>query len=136
MRIVLSSMLLLALVLSGCASAAGSGRGGGNFNLITFELLREADAEGLNVHQVIERNRPQWFRAGRAPATLGYAEAAAAFARVVLDGIPSGEINDLRRLNTVGVESIEYISASDATTRFGTGYAGGAILVRMRSGPR
>ena len=58
MRIVLSSMLLLTLVLSGCASAAGSGRGGGNFNLITSELLREADAEGLHVYQIIERNRP------------------------------------------------------------------------------
>ena len=132
MRIVLSSMLLLTLVLSGCASAAGSGRGGGNFNLITSELLREADAEGLHVYQIIERNRPPWLRAGRAAPTFGFAAGGAAFARVVLDGIPSGEINDLRRLNTVEVESIEYMSASDATTRFGTGYSGGAILVRMR----
>ena len=132
MRIVLSSMLLLTLVLSGCASAAGSGRGGGNFNLITSELLREAEAEGLNVYQIIERNRPQWFRAGRAATTLGFAAGGAAFARVVLDGIPSGEIDDLRRLNTAAVESIEYMSASDATTLFGTGYSGGAILVRMR----
>ena len=132
MRIVLSSMLLLTLVLFGCASAAGSGRGGGNFNLITSELLREAEAEGLNVYQIIERNRPQWFRAGRAATTLGFAAGGAAFARVVLDGIPSGEIDDLRRLNTAAVESIEYMSASDATTLFGTGYSGGAILVRMR----
>ena len=127
--------LLLVLVLAVCGAAA-TASGGGNFNLITSELLREADAEGLNVYQIIERNRPQWFRAGRAPATLGYAAAAAAFARVVLDGIPSGEINDLRRLNTVEVERIEYMNATDATTRFGTNYAGGAILVHTRSGPR
>ena len=123
--------LLLVLVLAGCGAAA-TASGGGNFNLITSELLREADTEGLNVYQIIERNRPQWLRAGRSAPTLGYAAGGAAFARVVLDGIPSGEINDLRRLNTVEVESIEYVSAADATTRFGTGYSGGAILVRMR----
>ena len=127
--------LLLVLVLAGCGAAA-TASGGGNFNLITSELLREADAEGLNVYQIIERNRPQWFRAGRAATTLGFAAGGAAFARVVLDGIPSGEINDLRRLNTVEVESIEYMNATDATTRFGTNYAGGAILVHTRSGPR
>ena len=27
------------------------------------------------------------------------------------------------------IERMEYMSSSDATTRFGTGYAGGAILV-------
>ena len=123
--------LLLVLVLAGCGAAATASRGG-NFNLITSELLREADAEGLNVYQLIERNRPQWFRAGRGAPTLGYAAGGAAFARVLLDGIPSGEINDLQRLITVEVESIEYVSASDATTRFGTGYSAGAILVRMR----
>ena len=123
--------LLLVLVLAGCGAAATASRGG-NFNLITSELLREADAEGLNVYQIIERTRPTWFRAGRGAPTLGYAAGGAAFARVLLDGIPSGEINDLRRLITVEVESIEYMSASDATTRFGTGYSGGAILVRMR----
>ena len=123
--------LLLVLVLAVCGAAA-TASGGGNFNLITSELLREADAEGLNVYQIIERNRPQWLRAGRGAPTLGYAAGGEAFARAVLDGVWYGEINDLGRLNTVEVESIEYMSASDATTRFGTGYSGGAILVRMR----
>jgi hypothetical protein len=122
--------LLLVIVLAGCGVAATASRGG-NSNRITSELLREASAEGLDVYQVIDRNRPQWFRAGRAAPTLGYA-AGSEFARVVLDGVPHGGLNDLRRINTVEVESIQYISASDATTRFGTGYSGGAILVRMR----
>ena len=123
--------LLFVLVLAGCGAAATASRGG-NSNLIANERLREAAAEGLNAYQVIERNRPQWLRAGRAAPTLGYAKGGAAFARVMLDGVRYGEINDLRRLNTVEVESIGYMSASDATTRFGTGYSGGAILVRMR----
>ena len=50
----------------------------------------------------------------------------------MLNGSLYGDLRDLRRLNTVEVTSIEYMSASDATTRFGTGYAGGAIVVSTR----
>ena len=124
--------LLLVLVLAGCGAAA-TASGGGNSNLITSELLREA--EGLSVYQIIQRDRPRWLRAGRGAPTFGNAvggAASSAFARVVLDGVPYGDFNELRRLDTDEVDSIEYMSASDATTRFGTGYANGAILVRRR----
>ncbi len=126
--------LLLVLVLAGCGAAA-TASGGGNSNLITSELLREADPEGLNVYQIIQRNRPRWLREGRGDTSFGNAAGGAAgsdFARVVLDGLPYGAINELRSLEADQVESIEYMSASDATTRFGTGYSGGAILVRTR----
>jgi hypothetical protein len=126
--------LILVLVLAGCGAAA-SASGGGNSNLITNELLREAEAEGLSVYQIIQRNRPRWLRAGRGDTSFGNVAGGASasdFARVVLDGAPYGDLNALRGLNTVSVESIEYMSASDATTRFGTGYSGGAIIVRTR----
>jgi hypothetical protein len=99
--------------------------------MIASELIREAAAEGLSVYQVIERNRPQWLSASRSAPTLGYGEGGR-FARVVLNGSLYGDLRDLRRLNTVEVTSIEYMSSSDATTRFGTGYAGGAIVVSTR----
>ena len=42
--------LVLVIVLTGCgAAASASGGGGGNSNLITNELLRDAEAEGLSV---------------------------------------------------------------------------------------
>jgi hypothetical protein len=126
--------LLFVLVLAGCGAAATASRGG-NSNLIASELLREAETEGLSVYQIIQRNRPRWLRAGRGDTSFGNAEGGASgsdFARVVLDGAPYGDLSALRSLNTVSVESIEYMSASDATTRFGTGYVGGAILVRTR----
>ncbi len=128
--------LLLVLVLAGCGGAA-TASGGGNSNLITSELLREADPEGLSVYQIIQRNRPGWLRAGRGETSFGNAAGAAGgatsdFARVVLNGVPYGDIDELRSLEADQVESIEYMSASDATMRFGTGYSRGAILVRMR----
>ena len=126
--------LLLVLVLAGCGAAV-TASGGGNSNLITNELLREAEAEGLTVYQIIQRNRPRWLRASRGDTSFGNVAGGAEasdFAKVVLDGAPYGDLNALRGLNTVSVESIEYMGASDATTRFGTGYSGGAIIVRTR----
>ena len=133
MRIQLWSLLLV-LVLSGCGAAATAG-GGGNSNLITDELLREADPEGLNVYQMLERHRPRWLRPTRGDTSFGNVAGGAAgsdFARVVLNGAPYGDVSDLRNLDTHAVESIEYMGGSDATTRFGTGYGGGVIIVRTR----
>ncbi len=122
--------VLVASLLAGCGGMA-TASGGGNSNLITSELLREADPEGLSVYQIIQRNRPRWLREARGDTSFGNVESLA-FARVVLDGAPFGGIDELRSLLADEVDSIEYLSASDATTRFGTGYSGGAILVRTR----
>ena len=126
--------LLLVLVLASCGTAA-TASGGGNSNLITSELLREADPEGLSVYQIIQRNRPRWLRAARGDTSFGNVAGGSEgsdFARVLLDGIPYGDLNALRSLEIISVESIEYMSGSDATTRYGTGYGGGAIIVRTR----
>ncbi len=44
------------------------------------------------------------------------------------------ELADLNRMSTADIETMRYLSASDATTRYGTGYIGGVIEVTMRSG--
>ena len=126
--------LLLVLVLAGCGAAA-TASGGGNSNLITSEQLREADPEGLSVYQIIQRDRPLWLRAGRGAPTLGNAAGGAvssAFARVVVDGVAHGGFDDLRSMRGSDIDEIRYLNARDATTRFGTGYVSGAILVRTR----
>lgn len=133
MRFLLGT-LLIAVVLSDCGGMATAARGG-NSNQIATEVIRAADSEGLTVYQLVQRHRPQWLRVSRGFPSLGGAAGGntlAAPARVVLDGVPYGGLDDLRRLDVTEVEELEYISASDATTRFGTGYMGGAILVRTR----
>ena len=133
MRIRLS-FLLLALVLTGCGAAA-SGSGGGNPDRIGTDLLREADPEGLSAYQMIQRHRPQWLRASRGGASFGGAAGGvqgAALPRVVLNGVLYGEVDSLRGIEATSLDVMEYVSASDATTRFGTGYPAGAILLRTR----
>ena len=53
-------------------------------------------------------------------------------ARVVLDGMDYGRIDALQSLDANDIEEILYLSSSEATTRFGTGYPGGVILVSTR----
>ena len=129
MRVVLSSVLL-SLALSGCASAAGSGRGASRDpNLINNEELRQAEVEGLSGTELIERLRSRWLQ-GRGATSLS--NPASGYARVVLNGAPYGELDVLLNMNVSGIEEMRFLNARDATTRFGTGYDGGAILVVSR----
>jgi hypothetical protein len=43
-----------------------------------------------------------------------------------------GGLDFLQTIRVEMVEQMEYLDASDATTRFGTGHGGGAIVVLTR----
>jgi hypothetical protein len=49
-----------------------------------------------------------------------------------VDGGRRGGVTDLRSLRPAEIAQMDYMSASDATTRFGTGHSGGAVLVTTR----
>lgn len=121
-----SAIMLFVLLAASCSSTGGSS-GGGNADLITREQI-EMLPEGT-AFTVIQRFRSSWLRA-RTQATFGNANPA--YAEVFVDELRYGDINSLSRINTSQIETIEYISATDATTRYGTGYMGGIIRVNTR----
>ena len=47
-----------------------------------------------------------------------------------LDELQVGDVDYLYRISSSQIARIEYLSALDATTRYGTGYMGGLIIVR------
>lgn len=112
------AVLILALTVSGCASG-GSGpervRG-------SSDRIIEAELEPLlqlSAYEAIQRLRARWLttRTGAAP-------------QVHVDGNPQmGGIEALRSLRAAEIQEMQFLSASDATTRFGTNYVSGAILV-------
>ena len=51
---------------------------------------------------------------------------------VFVDGRRFGELPVLRQFGVEEIEEIRFLSASDATTRFGTGYPGGIINLILR----
>ncbi len=123
MHAVLSSVLLT-LALMGCAGVPSSGGSGGGPNQITREQLQETGLEYVSAWEIIERFHPQWLQR----------RGTYSFPRVVVNGLPYGGLDSLRNMLGSDIEEIHYLTAGDATTRFGTGYTSGAILVVTRRG--
>ena len=94
-------------------------------------LIVRAELEeyfGRNALEAIQQLNSRWLRATR----VGGGFSGPAYARVVLDGTHLGPLEELSRISTESVEYIRFLSAIDATTKYGTGFAGGAIEVTSR----
>jgi len=117
-------LVVLALAVApgtaGCASSGGTARpAGATTNRI---VLAELEAlPQMNALSAIERLRNSWLRtrSGDAP-------------QLYVDGARRGGISDLTSILSTEIEEMEYLSAGDATNRYGTGHSGGAILITMR----
>ena len=117
-------LFLLALGLSGGLSACATGAGGSSgpsrsANRITQEEL--ADFTTLSALDAIRRLRPRWLQVrGGTPVAM-------------LDGARLGGPDALRSVAVSDVASMQFLSASDATLRYGTNFPAGAIEVRTRT---
>ena len=122
-------VLLLAGGLA-CGSM-GSGGGGGGSGSLTSQQLRELQTQYDNMYELIRSERPMWLQTR---GSVSFQDPSASLPRVFVDGVEQGEPPALRRINPSDVEEAEFMSASDATTRYGTGYPGGIIRVSTRGG--
>jgi hypothetical protein len=126
------AFVLGALVFgTACASAGGGGGGGGGgANTITRDQFNPEDE---NAYLIVRRLRPAWLRPRSQESISGQRPT---FAQVFVDETQVGDANALEGISSTQIDRIEYLSALDATTRFGTGFAGGLIIVRtINSGP-
>ena len=117
--------------LSGCSSSTyggergGSGRGSADL-LTSEEILQRPDTDAFTI---IQQLRPGWLRAR---PTSSFDPAANNDPYVFVDDSRYGPLNSLYQLRSANIEQIEFISATDATTRFGTGFPGGIIRVIIK----
>ena len=137
-RVVPLLAVALAVAVAACASG-GSGdspagaaqSAGASGPRRSSDLLTQDEIEQANVstaYAAVERLRPTFLRTrGRGSIRFG-----PQLAVVYLDGTPIGGPDALHRINAANVRSIRYLRGSDATTRFGTGHEGGAILVETK----
>ncbi len=111
-----ATMLTLAGGLA-CASTGGestSPRGRGDITAADLESISADDTM-----DAISLLRPQWMRGRSEGATI----------------VVNGQRSTRERLATIPLRSIvriSFLSAADATTRFGTGFFDGAIVVTLR----
>ena len=119
-------MLAVTLGLTGCASAGGGGGGSnsGPNRISRDELIALGQA---SAYDAVEQLRRRWLQA-RGTAD-GFGGGTASLPEVYVDGSRRGDMEYLRSMQADQIGSMEYLSAVDATTRFGLNHDGGAILV-------
>lgn len=113
--------LALAAGVAGCASSGGGSSrpaGSSSTRIVQAELAQLSE---MNARQAIERLRPRWMQSRSGDTVVLY-----------VDGARRSSVQDLETMRISDIEQMEYMSAGDATTRYGTGHAGGAILVRTK----
>lgn len=124
-----SSSLLLLLGAVACASGSGGAAGAPPIQrdvLLADEIQRTA---AVTAYDAVRQLRPEWLRRrGRSSIQNATAEVLV----VYLDGTRFGGPETLRSVAIGSVLEIRHLDASNATTRFGTGHAGGALLVRTK----
>jgi hypothetical protein len=106
-------------------------------NFISPEEIQSAPAAARTAQELIQRLRPQMLRVRMGSQQSGAnnpndafgAAVGTAVLTVYLDGVKIGDVTALETLNREQVGSIRLLSASDATTRFGTGHPVGAIVI-------
>lgn len=118
------------LSVAGCAStSAGPSQGSSRLVLTGDEI---AGYRASNLYETVEALRPQWLRPR---SDLSIVNADDRYALVYVNNIRLGRLETLRDIISADVTRVEWIGPGDATTRFGTGHAGGVILVSTRRGP-
>ena len=123
-----ASLLLVWLFvgITACGPARSTPVGGSRDVVTRGQILSLPDGTAFSVLELL---RPRWLRA-RIQATPS--NPTPVFARVHVDDLLWGPLESLRQISTNSIQRIEYLSALDATTRYGTGYMGGLIRVVTR----
>jgi hypothetical protein len=117
--------LVVATLLVACAST-GSGDGRGVGNVLTYDDLVATNE--TNLYMAIQSLRPRWLRTRGQTSAVG-----ATVVTVFVDGSPRGEASDLMGMPLIDIVDITYLSASEATFRFGTiAGSGGSIEINTR----
>jgi hypothetical protein len=118
-------LLLLATTfgLAGCASGGGSDGGtsarrGPSTRIVQEELQSVTQ---LDVYSAIQRLRPTWLRTRSGGEPMAH-----------VDGNILGPARGLQAIRAADVQEIQFMNSADATTRFGTNYMNGVILVTTR----
>jgi hypothetical protein len=134
--------LLLLAACAGSGSAAGTrpGGGAGSHDVILVDEITRSGAPDM--FAVVQSLRPQWLRPPRGQrgsavgvntSSGGTDSRGAGFAEgsvnVYLNNARMGTAQSLRTIPVAGVRYVRYFTPAQANLRWGSGNAGGAILV-------
>jgi len=110
--------------LLGCGSTGGTRQAAGDRNRITAEQAREAAQRHSTAYGMVENLRPLWLQKRGRSSIMNEGEIA-----VYVDGSRYGTPNSLRSISAFSVDSMRFLTPSEATNRYGTGHTHGIIMV-------
>ena len=138
MRIGVAMAALAVAIGLGCSSGGSPGSAAGaprapsrQQDVITEAEIASHAGDASNAYQIVQKLRPQMLR-GRGRFSPADSSNAGTLPKVIVDDVAFGAVETLANVNANGVREIRFISAADATTRWGTGYPGGVIFVSMK----
>ena len=132
---------LVSLTVLGClppSAPARPARPGTNLHEISRAEVDAGHWSGGTAYDLIRALRPGMLIARGVSTTLvarsgGSAPRTTRGIKVYLDGVPVGGVETLTSIPATTVQDVRWLSAVEATTRYGTGNVDGAIVVRTRS---
>jgi hypothetical protein len=117
---------LVAVLLAACASATTTRAPRGESDVLAAEEIERSNVGTL--HDAIQRLRPHFFFS-RGRTSLRGANPRPA---VIVNNVPQTSLESLRAISANNVRYVRFLSAPEATTRFGTGYMAGVIEVVLK----
>jgi hypothetical protein len=129
MERIFGALCLIVVLACGSAPSHTVGVIPGHRDTIPGVEIESYRTPGMSAYDLIAHLRPEYLR-NRGVST--FRAGVPTTASVYLNGAKYGELDALKSLDAAIVVQIQYLSASDAATRFGTDHAGGAILVTTR----
>ena len=116
-------LLLLLTMVGACAASSSTARG--SSDVLTHAEITASNA--TTAFELLQQLRPQFLRSRGVPSMR---DPSAGYPVVYMNDVRRGGIDTLRSILVEEVDEIRFFSAADATTRWGTGHAGGVIQVR------
>jgi hypothetical protein len=117
------SQVLVVMALTACVHSANAPAGSSSDVITRAELSRSS---APTAYEAVERLRPQFFKdRGRTSMLLPEPRTPI----VILDERPLGDVTTLRDISLNTVFEIRYLTASQAQTKYGSGFPAGAIVV-------
>jgi hypothetical protein len=117
----------LTLVMA-CASSGPRSGSSAQREILTAEEIAAANVG--TAFEAVRQLRPEFLRSR---GTMSMRDPSGEYAVVYVNGMRMGGPEQLNTIRAGDVASIRFVSASDATTRWCTGHAGGAIEVIVKS---
>ena len=127
MRSSVIALVSLTMALGACASSGTSSSPSRSATVINAAELDTV--EELNAYEAVQRLRPNWLRT-RGRVSMASQQGI----QLYIDGIHRGYVSELVSIRANAVGQMRFLSAREATARFGTNHVDGAVLVTMKRG--